>query len=114
MNKMLPYVKSDELEMGMEIAIGKIRFVRSYYGCPPFKRKDEVMIIEVPSKGDNVKAIDPEKLETWQGDFLRMLPIRPEDQFREHPKGLGGFLNYNGDEREAVEFVTKKSGGQYD
>lgn len=108
LKKMLEYVKSEEIEKGMKIAIRKIQEVRHYYECPAFKEKDEIMIVEVPCDGDNVRAIEPEDLEKWQGEFNRILPIRPEDRQDKFSKNLGGFLNYNGDEKEVVEFVMGK------
>lgn len=105
--KSLNYVQNFEIKKAMEIAIKKIVEVRTLFACPPFKEKDEIMIVET-IRGDKVKAIDPEKLERFKGEFNRLLPIAPEEQFREHDKGFGGFLNYNGDVKETVEYVLKK------
>jgi len=105
LRKMLPLAKSNELIRAMNITIEKIVNVRGIWGVPQFKEKDEVLVVEVPVGQDKVRAISFHKLEDWQGEFGRMLPIRPEDMDKVLPTRLGGFLNYNGDESETVKFV---------
>jgi len=97
------------LLMAMDECVNQIAKTREIFNCPPFKSKDEVVIVEA-IVGDNFKAIPPEKLDSWEGEFNRLLPINPDMQFSEFPKGMGGFLNYNGDEKETVEFVIGKGG----
>jgi len=106
LRKSLGFVISNELKISIRIAINAIEEVRDFYGCPPFIEKDEVMIVEVSSDKDHLKAIEAEHLEHYKGEFFRLLPIRPEDLYKTFEKDLGGFLNYNGNEKPTVEFVV--------
>ncbi len=70
LKKMLPYIISENevsalLKLGMTVAIDKIKEVRDIWGVPAFKEKDEIMIVEVYI-GEEIKAIEPEKLKKYQ------------------------------------------------
>jgi len=107
LRKMLPHAKSNEIIRCMKIAIRKIEEVRKFFGCPPFTEKDEVLIVEVPADEENYRALPVEEFADWKGEFHRLLPIEPRMLFFKTRKNMGGFLNYNGEEKPAVEFVMK-------
>lgn len=104
LKKCMTFVESPIMKMLLEKVINKIKSTRELYGCPSFKEKDEIVMVEV-KQGKYLKLIRPEELKRWGGEFRRLLPVLPDLEFRKIEDNC--FLNYNGNEREAVNFVMK-------